>query len=82
MCCSCVMWPSLSCVVCGHLCHVLYVDIFVMCCSCMWPSLPCVVALQKAKDEQKREVDRREKDKEVAASLVEWNNILANWDRV
>lgn len=38
--------------------------------------------LQKAKDEQKREVDRREKDKQVAASLVEWNNILSDWDRV
>eukprot|EP00731_Ephydatia_muelleri_P020298 Em0013g25a len=38
--------------------------------------------LQKVRDEQRREVDRREKDKQVAASLHEWNNALANWDRL
>ena len=38
--------------------------------------------LQKARDEQRREVERREKDRQVAASLLEWNNALANWDRV
>lgn len=36
--------------------------------------------LQKAKEEVKREKMRRERDKLVADSLVEWEKVLLKWE--
>lgn len=36
--------------------------------------------LQKAKEEVKKEKMRRERDKLVADSLVEWEKVLLKWD--
>ena len=36
--------------------------------------------LQRAKEEMKKEKNRRERDKMVADSIKEWEKILPKWD--
>ena len=40
----------------------------------------CSTELQRAKEEVRKEQQRRQKDKTVGESLKEWGRILPNWE--
>ena len=40
----------------------------------------CSTELQRAKEEVRKEHQRRQKDKTVGESLKEWGRILPNWE--